>query len=117
MPSAAFPRLEPLRAGDPVPAELYVKDYTDGTRPRWTVHEVRELRAGVRTLVLIDPDQRRDDGDLFTPGTPVAVTVLTCRQWTRRSQEHWLGEPMGGELCDLDQQARYVAKSATGAAA
>lgn len=94
--STAWPHLRGLVPGDRVPAELYVLDDQDGTRPRWMVHSARPMSSGGVFLVLVDPD----DG--------VALTVLTWPHATMRSQPHQLGEAPDPTLCDMDQQGRYA---------
>lgn len=106
--SAAWRDLRDLAAGDRVPAELYVLDYRDGERPRWTVHQVEELVTGGRRLILMDPDNA-ESLDLFDPKGCAAVTVITHPRKTLRSQPHRLGGECGNMLCDLDQQGRRVA--------
>lgn len=106
----AWPVLAELQAGDEVPASLYVLDYGDGARPRWTVHEVQELGSGVRKLTLVDPSNGTRE-DLLSVVAPVALMVLTCERWTLRSQPYELGTVPTPMLCNMDQQARHVAKS------
>lgn len=106
----AWPVLAELQAGDEVPAECYVLDYHDGERPRWTVHEVQELGSGVRKLTLVDPNNGAWE-DLLGASTPVALMVLSCERWTLRSQPYELGTVPAPTLCNMDQQARHVAKS------
>lgn len=103
--SPAWTHLRDLSPGDQVPTDLYVQDYKDGTRPRWTVHSTAHLSSGGRYLVLVDP---ATEGDEVT----VAVTVLTWPSSTMRTQPHVLGEDWEPILCDMDQQARHVARRA-----
>lgn len=105
--SAAWPHLCALQVGDPVPAECYVLDYADGTRPLWTVSSVRELRSGGRHLILVDPDTSSPYlfDDLFQG---VALSVVTHPGKTMRSQPYRLGYSPGPTLCDMDQQARHA---------
>lgn len=105
MRSRSWPDLRDLQVGDEVPRSLYVLDYRGGERPRWTVHEVEELGAGVRRLVLVDVDN--GSWDLFhDPEHPVAVTVLTCARFTRRTRPYMLGYGEPDAICDMDQQGR-----------
>jgi hypothetical protein len=102
----AWSLLRNLQPGNPVPADMYVLDYRDRERPRWTVEEREEFpdTAGIR-LVLVDPDNGADD--LFDDGVRAAVTVLSFATGrTLRSRPHRLGHPFGNTLCDLDQQRR-----------
>lgn len=103
--SAAWPYLRDLAAGNLVPAELYVQDYKDGTRPLWTVHSTAELLSGGRMIVLVDPATADEE-------VTVAVTVLTWPNSTMRTQPHVLGEGWEPILMDMDQQARHVARKA-----
>lgn len=105
---AAWPQLRTLAVGDQVPRTLYVQDYADGTRPRWTVRELEALPSGGRRLVLVDPDNGA--GDLFDEGQRVAVVVLAWPTKTLRSQPHTFGSCAGNTLCDMDQQARAAAR-------
>jgi hypothetical protein len=106
--SAAWKYLRRLAPGDAVPAELYVLDYRDGDRPRWTVHSVEELDTGGRVLVLVDMGNGADE--LFGAADPIALRVITHPTKTLRTQPF----PRSGNpppmLCDLDQQGRHVAK-------
>lgn len=106
MRSAAYRVLSRLAAGDEVPVDLYVLDYRDGARPRWTVEHVEPLASGGRKLVLVDPDNGADD--LFDDGRRVHVTVITWPGKTLRTQPYQDGP--GNTLCDLDQQGRAATK-------
>lgn len=108
--SASYQRLAQLSVGDVVPADIYVLDYAEGGRPRWTVVRRDDLRADVVHLVLEDPDNGQ--GDLFDDGRRLRVTVITWPAKTLRSQPYLAGSEPPGMLCDMDQQARSVAKVA-----
>jgi hypothetical protein len=109
--SAAWPYLQGLAPGDLVPDALYVLDYRDGERPRWTVRSVEELDTGGRVLVLVDRDNGADD--LFGAREPVALRVITHPGKTLRTQPFMYGASAGNTLCDLDQQGRHVAGQTT----
>ena len=109
--SPAWEHLKDLQPGDLVPPALYVLDYRDGERPRWQVQAVEELDSGGRKLTLVDPDNGKDD--LFADLLPtVSLVVLTWPTKTLRTQPFLFGTSFN-TLCDLDQQARHVARLAT----
>lgn len=105
--SAAWPLLRSLSPGDQVPPELYVLDYRDGDRPRWTVREVEDLVTGGRVLVVVDSDNGAED--LFGAADPVALRIVTHPNKTLRTQPFPLSGQPAPMLCDLDQQARHHA--------
>lgn len=105
----AWARLSTLQPGDPVPADVYVLDYRDGTRPPWTVRAAEALPSGGRKLVIENPEHGLL-GDLFAVGERVRVTVLVWPGKTLRTQPYLEGGEPGPTLCDMDQQARHVAK-------
>lgn len=104
--SRAYEILKELEVGQLVPLELYVLDRADGVRPPWRVGRRIEREAGVLFLELVDDDQPE-----------AAVGVVTCARFTRRTRPYerlplapFLGA--GNTLCDMDQQARHVAREA-----
>ena len=109
--SLAYPHLRGLQVGAEVPRALYVLDYSDGTRPRWTVHERQDVGAGVVRLVLVDTANGADD--LFHDAEhPAALTVLTCPRFTRRTRPYVLGHGEPDEMCCMDAQGRAAAARA-----
>lgn len=105
--SDLYAALAPLPAGAEAPADVYVADYADGRRPRWTVVARQSLDAGGVRLELRDPD----NGDLFDEARLVVVTfpaktLRTPVQLVPRDG----AAVVGGKLCDLTQQGRVAAR-------
>lgn len=101
---AALARLHP---GDETPADVYVADYADGRRPRWTVAAREDLDASGVRLELRDPD----NGDMFDEARLVVVAfpakvLRTPVQAVARDG----AAVVAGKLCDLAQQGRYAAR-------
>lgn len=103
-----YTALADLQPGQAVPADIYVCDYADGTRPAWVVAAREALDAGGVRLDLEDPD----NGDLFDR---VRVVVLAFPAKVLRTPPQPHGgtgaATVGGKLCDLAQQARYQART------
>ena len=104
--SPAWAVLRTLNVGDTVPETLYVADYANGARPRWTVHSIEVTETGSRVLVLVDPDNGADRA-LPGPARLMAVWVFTGPRRTFRTRPYLLPDPPPNDrLCDFDQQGR-----------
>lgn len=108
MTHSLYTALAALQPGQTVPADVYVCDYADGTRPAWTVAAREELGAGGVRLDLEDPA----NGDLFDR-VRVVVLAFPAKVLRTPPQPHGAtGEAtVGPKLCDLAQQGRYHART------
>jgi hypothetical protein len=109
-PEAVYTALASLQVGDVVPPEIYISDYDTGQIPAWTVHS-SEPKGSLLQLTLIDPDAAIQ-ATLWEPAAVVARQVLTGPRQSLATPHYQLKEGYGPKamMCDLIQQARYVAK-------
>ena len=109
-PEAVYRALASLQAGDVLPPEVYISDYATGQIPAWTVHS-SEQKGSMLQLILIDPDATIQE-TLWEPAAVIARQVLTGSRLSLATPHYQLKEGYGPKnmMCDLIQQARYVAK-------
>lgn len=109
-PEAVYMALAALQIGDQVPPEVYISDYQTGQVPAWTVQS-REQKGSMLQLTLVDPDATIQ-ATLWEPAAVIARQVLTGSRLSLATPHYQLKEGYGPKnmMCDLIQQARYVAK-------
>jgi len=107
---AIYAALIALQVGEIVPPEVYIKDYSVGTIPEWTVKSRELKKQGYLVLVLIDPNGTVE-ATLWEPAAEIARDIHSAPDRCLATQPYQLRPGYGPKpmFCDLLQQARYVA--------
>lgn len=113
LPEDIYRVLSSLEIGAPVPPQIYICDYKDGTIPPWTVAEIQERGGAYRILTVVDPTSEQQT-TLLDPVRMVAVDVFTLPTKTLRGP-FWTwfeGCPADAHvrnpLADCRQHARQI---------
>ena len=114
-PLAIYQLFCSLRRGDVIPDELYIRDYEDGSIPRWVLIERVELKHGGLQLLVEDQSPYQVEiKRMFGKATLPRRGILTFPDKSSctpvcSGERNW---PRTNKMASLEQQARIANKRA-----